>query len=39
MSTNAKIAIHYKTEMVKSVYCHFDGYIKHTGEILFKKCK
>ncbi len=37
MSTNAKIAIHYKTEMVKSIYCHFDGYIKHTGEILFKK--
>lgn len=35
MSTNSRISL-YKEGNIKSIYCHWDGYIEHNGEILFK---
>ena len=35
MSTNSRIGIYQKGE-IKSIYCHWDGYIEHNGEILNK---
>lgn len=34
MSTNSRIGI-YENGAVKSIYCHWDGYIEHNGDILF----
>ena len=34
MSTRSTIAIENADGTVKKVYCHFDGYIKHNGQIL-----
>jgi len=34
MSTNSTISVVCKDGIVKSVYCHYDGYIDHTGNIL-----
>lgn len=36
MSTNSTIAIQNTDGTIISVYCHFDGYIDHNGEILFE---
>jgi len=33
MSTNSRIGI-YENGAVKSIYCHWDGYIEHNGDIL-----
>lgn len=35
MGTPSRIGI-YENNEVKSIYCHFDGYIDYNGEILFK---
>ena len=35
MGTRSRIGI-YENGAVKSIYCHWDGYIEHNGEILFK---
>jgi len=34
MSTNSSIAIQLKDGTVKSVYCHWDGYLQYNGAIL-----
>jgi hypothetical protein len=34
MSTRSRIAIEKQDGTVESIYCHFDGYISHNGEIL-----
>lgn len=34
MSTSASIALLYKDGTIESVYCHWDGYPTHTGELL-----
>ena len=34
MSTNSRIAQLQLDGTVKSIYCHFDGYIEHTGKTL-----
>lgn len=36
MSTRAKIAIRRKDGSFQGIYCHFDGYLNYTGEILEK---
>ena len=36
MSTRSKIAIRRKDGSFQGIYCHFDGYLNHTGEILDK---
>ena len=33
MSTNSRIGI-FKNGEVKSIYCHYDGYLEHNGEML-----
>lgn len=35
MSTNSRIGI-YENNEVKSIYCHWDGYIEHNGELLYR---
>ena len=35
MSTNSRIGIYNKGE-IKSIYCHWDGYIEHNGAILYR---
>lgn len=48
MGTRSRIGIVQKTiegsfgtesEVIKSIYCHYDGYIGHTGEVLFNHYK
>ena len=34
MSTRSRIAIEKQDGTVESIYCHFDGYLSHNGEIL-----
>lgn len=37
MSTNSRIGIYDEgLGKVKSIYCHWDGYIEHNGEILYR---
>lgn len=36
MSTRSRIAIENQDGTVTSVYCHFDGYVKGVGKILFE---
>jgi hypothetical protein len=36
MSTRSRIAIENQDGTVISVYCHFDGYVKGVGKILFE---
>jgi hypothetical protein len=35
MATRSRIAIENESGIVKSIYCHFDGYLSHNGKILF----
>ena len=35
MSTRSRIAIETKLGTVKSIYCHFDGYVSGVGETLY----
>jgi len=35
MGTRSRVAVMHG-DVCKSVYCHFDGYLQYTGEILFK---
>jgi hypothetical protein len=37
MSTRSTIAIENENGTIKKVYCHYDGYIKHTGRILLNQ--
>jgi hypothetical protein len=34
MATRSRIAIEHQDGTVTSIYCHFDGYLSHNGEIL-----
>jgi len=34
MATRSRIAIENQDRTVTSIYCHFDGYLSHNGEIL-----
>ena len=34
MSTRSNIAIKRKNEKVKTIYCHWDGYLSYNGDIL-----
>ena len=36
MATRSTIALEYADGTVDQVYCHWDGYIEHNGQILFK---
>lgn len=36
MSTSASISVVHKDGTVSSIYCHFDGYLDHVGQILFE---
>ena len=35
MSTRSRIAIETESGTVKSIYCHFDGYVSGVGKILY----
>ena len=35
MGTRSRVAVMHG-DVCKSVYCHYDGYLEHTGEILLK---
>jgi len=35
MGTRSRVAVIHG-DVCKSVYCHYDGYLEYTGEILFK---
>lgn len=35
MATRSRIAIENQDGTVKSIYCHWDGYVSHNGKILF----
>jgi hypothetical protein len=35
MSTRSRIAIETESGTVKSIYCHFDGYVSGVGKTLF----
>jgi len=35
MATRSRIAIENEDGTVKSIYCHFDGYVGNNGKILF----
>ena len=35
MGTRSRVGVMHGN-VCKSVYCHYDGYLQHTGEILFK---
>jgi hypothetical protein len=39
MATRSMIAIENEDGSVTSIYCHFDGYPEHNGEILFEHYK
>lgn len=34
MSTRSTIALEYAGNVIKKVYCHYDGYIRHVGVML-----
>ena len=36
MATRSRIAIENQDGTVKSIYCHWDGYISHNGKISFE---
>ena len=36
MATRSRIAIENESGIVKSIYCHFDGYIDGVGKVLFE---
>lgn len=36
MSTSASISVVHQNGQVSSIYCHFDGYLDHVGQILFE---
>jgi hypothetical protein len=36
MATRCRIAIENESGIVKSIYCHFDGYIDGVGKVLFE---
>jgi hypothetical protein len=35
MSTRSRIAIETESGIVKSIYCHFDGYVSGVGKMLY----
>ena len=35
MATRSTIALEFADGTVQQVYCHWDGYLEHNGEILF----
>jgi len=35
MGTRSRVGVMHG-DVCKSVYCHYDGYLEHTGQILFK---
>lgn len=35
MGTRSRVAVMHG-DVCKSVYCHYDGYLEHTGDILYK---
>lgn len=37
MSTRSTIALEYAGNVIKKIYCHYDGYIEHTGLVLATK--
>ena len=39
MSTRSTISVVHQDGTVSSIYCHFDGYLDHVGQILFKDYK
>lgn len=36
MGTRSTIALEFADGTVQSVYCHYDGYLEHNGQILLK---
>lgn len=36
MATRSTIALEYADGTVEQVYCHWDGYLEHNGQILYK---
>ncbi len=36
MATRSTIALEFADGTVQQVYCHWDGYLEHNGEILYK---
>jgi len=36
MSTNSSISIRTEDDKIKTIYCHWDGYIEHNGRLLQK---
>ena len=39
MATRSTIALEYADGTVEQVYCHWDGYLDHNGQILFEHYK
>lgn len=35
MSTNSTISIQHKDGDIETVYCHWDGYLQHNGQVLY----
>ena len=35
MSTKSRIAYEEVSGKIRSIYCHYDGYLRHNGQILF----
>ena len=35
MSTKSRIAYEEASGKIRSIYCHYDGYLRHNGQILF----
>ena len=35
MSTRSRIAYEEASGKIRSIYCHYDGYLRHNGQILF----
>lgn len=35
MSTKSRIAYEKASGKIRSIYCHYDGYLRHNGQILF----
>jgi len=36
MGTRSTIALEFADKSVEQVYCHWDGYLEHNGQILLK---
>ena len=36
MSTNALIGLRVSTDLIRAIYCHYDGNIEDTGKILYQ---